>query len=101
MKNSWKDVKGLIDYSDDGILSKVVSKDGGSDITLFCMAKNTEISSHTTTKKAIVYVIEGDGVFNLEGEDILMQPGVLITMDRDAVHSLRAKEDTSFLLILD
>jgi quercetin dioxygenase-like cupin family protein len=64
------------------------------------MAIRTEISEHTAKKKAFVYVIEGKGIFNLEGEDIAMAPGVLIQMDQDAVHSLKAEENTSFLLTL-
>ncbi len=64
------------------------------------MAKETEISDHTSTKQGFVYVIEGNGIFTLEGKEIAMLPGVFIYMEENSVHSLKAKENTSFILAL-
>lgn len=99
-KMKSKDIKQLIEYSKDGVLSKVITKDNRLDITLFCMAMDTEISEHTSTKQGIVYVLEGKGIFNLEGKKIEMLPGIIILMKENAIHSLKAFENTSFLLIL-
>ena len=93
-------INSLIDYSEDGILSKVILKSDKQNVTLFCMAKGTEISEHTSTKPGFVYVIEGDGIFNLQGRDIAMSPGIFIYMESNAVHALKAHENTSFLLVL-
>ncbi len=90
----------LIEYSKKGILSKDIVKNDKLNITLFCMAKGTEISEHTSTKQGFVYVVEGDGKFSLEGKDITMSPGVFIYMNENAVHSLKADENTSFILVL-
>jgi len=90
----------LIEYSDGGILSKVVVKTDKANITLFCMSKKTDISEHTTTKQGFIYVIEGNGIFNLKGEDVKMLPGVFIKLEKNARHSLKAEENTSFLLSL-
>ena len=92
-------IKEMIDYSANGVLSKVVSKKG-LEVTLFCMAAGTSIGEHTSTKKGCVYVLEGKGVFNLAGEDIVMKEGVIIEMAENAKHSLKAEENTSFLLFL-
>jgi len=97
---SSKNIKELISYSEKGITSKVISKEGKMNVTLFCMAADTNMGKHTTTKQAIVYVIEGKGIFNLEGEDIEMVPGKIIFLEENALHSLSAKENTSFLLVL-
>ncbi len=93
-----KNIKEMIEYPREGILSKEISKDDKLDLGLFCMAKGTVMGDHTSTKDAFVQVVEGDGVFNLEGEDIEMKEGVVIMMKADAVHSLRAKENTAFIL---
>lgn len=90
----------LIKYPEKGILSREIVKNNKFDITLFCMAKGTEISEHTSTKQGFVYVIEGDGIFNLEGKDIIMSSGVFIYMDENAIHSLKVNENTSFILAL-
>jgi nitric oxide dioxygenase len=100
MTQRWKDLRKLIEYSKSGILSKEIVKTDRHNITLFCMAKGTEISEHTSTKEGSVYVIEGKGVFNLKGESILMSPGVFIFMQKSASHSIRAEENTSFILAL-
>ena len=49
-------------------------------------------------KQAFVQVIEGKGIFNLQGEDIEMKPEVFIFMKENAVHSLKAEENTAFIL---
>jgi len=78
----------------------VLTKDLSDAVTLFAMGKDSKIGDHTSTKKGFIYVIEGKGVFTLEGKDIEMKKGVYIEMDANAVHSLRASENTSFLLFL-
>lgn len=95
-----KNIKELIEYRTGGILSKEIVKNSKLNITLFCMAKGTEISPHTSTKEGIIYTIEGDGVFNLDGKDIKMSDGVIIHMKKDMIHSLKADKDLSFLLLL-
>jgi nitric oxide dioxygenase len=97
---STKNIIKLIEYPKEGILSKTIFKDSKVDITLFCMAPKTDMGEHTSSRQAIVQVIEGKGMFNLEGQDIVMEKGVIINMQKNALHSLRAEEKTSFLLIL-
>ena len=92
-------IKDSIEYSDGGVLSKVLFQEG-MNVTLFSMSKNTSISEHTSTKEGIVYVIEGKGNFVLEGKNVAMVPGVVIYMEKNAKHSLSADENTSFLLAL-
>jgi quercetin dioxygenase-like cupin family protein len=95
-----KNINNLIEYSEGGILSKELVRTEKSDITLFCMAKGTIISEHTSTKEGFVYVLEGNGIFNLKGEDITMESGIFIFINKNDVHSVRAKENTSFVLSL-
>lgn len=90
----------MIEYPNKGILSKQIIKSDKQDATLFCMAAGTEIDEHTSTKEGSVHVIEGKGVFNLRGKDIEMIPGEFIFMPENAVHSLKAEENTAFILNL-
>lgn len=100
MDKKFLNLRELIEYSDGGVLSKVIVKTNKANITLFCMSKKTDISEHTTTKQGFIYVIEGKGIFNLEGENIRMLPGVFIKLEKNAKHSLKAEDNTSFLLSL-
>jgi len=98
--NSWKDITELISYTKDGIISKELVREEHLNVTLFCMSKGSEMTEHTSTKEGTIQVIEGKGTFSLEGEDIVMKPGILIRMDKNAKHSLKAEEDTTFILSL-
>jgi len=93
-------IKKLIEYPKTGIISKDIFKSKSENISLFCMAAGSELSEHTSTKKAFVYVIEGEGIFNLGNKRIKMNPGILISMKNNEVHSLKAIKNTSFILIL-
>jgi len=100
IKMPVKNIKSMIEYPSEGVLSKSVVKNDEMDVSLFCMAAGTEIGNHTSTKQGYVHVVEGEGVFNLEGEDIEMKEGQFIFMKENAVHSLKAVENTAFVLCL-
>jgi quercetin dioxygenase-like cupin family protein len=100
MINISTQIKNLISYSEGSILSNVIAKPGQGDITLFCMFQGTEITEHTASKDAFVYVIEGKGSFTLNNKKIVMEPGVVITFSKDSKHSLMATENMCFLLFL-
>ena len=88
----------MIEYPKEGISSKELLKNNKIDLGLFCMAKGAEMSDHTSTRPAFVQVIEGKGIFTLGDEKIEMKPGVNIFMEADAVHGLKAEENTTFVL---
>ena len=100
MDKSWQNYKDLIEYPKSGVLSKVILKNEKFDVTLFCMAQGTDIGEHTSTRRGLVQAVDGDGVFILGPEEIRMTPGVIISMPENAIHSLRAKSNMSFLLFL-
>ena len=60
----------FIEYPKSGIFSKVLLKDNNIQYTLFCLAAGTEIDEHTSTRNAVITVVEGTGNLNLEGKDI-------------------------------
>ncbi len=98
--NNYKNIQEMIEYPSSGILSKEILKTKQFDSTLFIMAKGADLSEHTSTREGIVHILEGKGVFTLEGDDIEMNPEVFINMNRGAVHALKAEENTAFVLIL-
>lgn len=90
----------LIQYPEQGILSKVLFKDENCQYTLFCLAKGTEIEEHTSTRNALVSVIEGEGILTLNGEKIALKTGVLILIPANAPHTLEAQENLALMLTL-
>lgn len=87
-------------FSNGGIFSKVLAKSKTYHYTLMCLAKGSDIDTHTSTKNGCVQVLKGRGVFNLCGEEIVLEPGVFIYMPANSPHSLKADEDLAILLCL-
>ncbi len=90
----------IIQYPEKGILSRILFKDENCQYTLFSLAKGTEIEEHTSTRNALVSVIEGQGIFTLNGEKITLKTGVLILIPANAPHALEAQENLAFVLTL-
>jgi nitric oxide dioxygenase len=89
-----------IEYAETGVLSKVLLKLPYCHYTLFCLAAGTDISEHTSTRNAVVQVLEGQGILTLNGEEIDLTPGVFVFMPANAPHALKAAENLAFLLTL-
>jgi len=93
-------LKDKIEYAETGVLSKVLLKVDYCQYTLFCLAAQTDIAEHTSTRNAVVFVIEGQGTLTLEGQDIPLDTGVFVFMPANAPHALKAKTNLAFLLTL-
>lgn len=100
METEWENLKESVSYQKGSIMSRELRKGGKLNVTLFCMAKGTVLSEHTSSKEGFIYVLDGNGVFTLEGKEITMIPGVAIFMRKGAAHSLKAKGNTAFVLVL-
>ena len=96
-----KNILDLVEYSQGGIVSKEIYKTDKNNVTLMCMSAGSEMSEHTSTREGIIYVLEGEGVFTLTDKDISMKAGASILMQENAIHSLKAIKNTSFILILN
>lgn len=100
MLNDFKNIKELIEYPREGILSKEVTKTELVEVSLFCMAAGSALSPHTSSRQALVYVVDGQGVFKLQEKKIPMTKGVLIHMGAGALHELSAITNLTFMLTL-
>ncbi|HEY9736109.1 MAG TPA: cupin domain-containing protein [Trichocoleus sp.] len=89
-----------IEYAATGVLSKLLLKTAYCQYTLFCLAAGTDISEHTSTRNAVVQVLEGRGTLTLEGQAIALKPGLFIFMPANAPHALSAEDNLAFLLTL-
>ncbi|MBW4554578.1 MAG: cupin domain-containing protein [Trichormus sp. ATA11-4-KO1] len=88
-----------IEYPHTGVLSKVLIQDKACQYTLFCLAANSQISEHTSTRNATIHILEGRGLLTLSGKDIILESGVFVFMPANAPHALKAEENLAFLLL--
>ena len=99
-KGFSRDLNQLMEFPKEGIFSTVLAKSDNYNYTLMCLAKGTDMDTHTSTKNGVVQVLKGTGIFTLFDKKIEMKPGVFIFMPKDAPHSLKAEEDLAILLAL-
>jgi nitric oxide dioxygenase len=90
----------LIEYPTSGVFSKVLLKDNNSQYNLLCLAAGMKIDEHTSTRNAVITVVEGAGNLNLEGKDIALAPGVFVFLPANAPHAVQAQENLAFVLAL-
>ena len=98
MDNKYKNIFDEATFTDNGIVTKVLSETESTKYVLFCMKEDTELSEHTSTSEAVATVISGKGIFTLEGEEIQMVAGVFIPMEPNAKHAIKVEEDLIFVL---
>jgi quercetin dioxygenase-like cupin family protein len=99
-ETTFLQLKDHLVYPESGVLSKVIWKSEVCQYSLFCLAANTEISEHTSTRHATVQVVEGTGSLTLNGEQIPLTPGIFIFMEANAPHALTATSNLAFVLTL-
>ncbi|MGV0029424.1 cupin domain-containing protein [Phormidesmis priestleyi] len=87
----------LADYTKPGVTRKALVKDEHHSFSLVCLTAGTKIPEHTAPRNVSVTVIEGRGVFTLEGREITLQPGVFIYVPANTPHALSASESLAFL----
>ncbi|MGH2630713.1 MAG: cupin domain-containing protein [Actinomycetota bacterium] len=82
------------------VVSKVVHRDDGLDITVFGFDAGEGLSEHAAARPAIVQVLSGMLRFTIDDEVVTMVPGTWIHMSAGAPHALEALEPTVMLLTM-
>lgn len=104
MKNlislSPKQITEEIEYQKDSIISKVLSQGEKLNLTIFAVAEGQEFSPHTTTREAIVHILEGNGEFMLGDVWHKFRDGDFFYMPEKLLHAIKAKTNFKFLLYL-
>ena len=98
LQSSTIQLREAIEYPAAGVSSKILIKDNNCQYNLLCLAAGSDVSEHSSARNATVNVIEGKGIFTLEGKDIVLEPGVFIFMPAHALHALKAESNLAFIL---
>lgn len=87
-----------IEYRDGQIVSKTLVQNEKIGMTLFSFEKGEEISTHTAGGDALVFVLDGVGLFTVDGKEHIVKSGETLIMPKDVPHSVFAKERFKMLL---
>jgi quercetin dioxygenase-like cupin family protein len=83
-----------------GILSRTLQADARSKTIQFCFAPGQELSAHTATCPALIYVISGEAELQLGADVKQVQAGAMAYMEPRLEHAIRARTEVVLLLVM-
>ncbi|NOX32458.1 MAG: cupin domain-containing protein [Deltaproteobacteria bacterium] len=92
------DLVNLVDYEEGRVVSRTLSSKPHVNITLFAFDRDEEISAHTSPGDAMVQVLDGEALININGEKINATTGQVVVMPANVPHSVRACSQFKMLL---
>ena len=99
-KASVLDFNKLIEYSDNGIISKRVIQKSTGNVSLFSFDTDQKLSEHTAPFDALVQVIDGEGEVVINGRPFLLKAGESIIMPANIPHAVNAVKRFKMLLTM-
>jgi quercetin dioxygenase-like cupin family protein len=90
----------MVAYQPDSIVSRVVAKNAGGNITLFAFAAGQELSEHTAPFDALVQVLDGTAEIRVAGVAYTVASGEAILMPANEPHALKANQPFKMLLTM-
>lgn len=93
-------LQNLVSYQDGQIVSKTLVQNSNVSLTLFAFDKGEEISSHSSSGDALIYVIDGTGQITIGDETHMVTSGETIVMPAEIPHAVYAAEKFKMFLIV-
>ena len=90
----------LIAYQEGAIVSRVILKADGGNVTLFAFAAGQELSEHTTPFDALDHVLDGEAEIRISGQPFQLKSGEAILMPADKPHAVKAVNKFKMLLTM-
>jgi len=95
-----RSLAGLLEYSDNSIVSKTVLDKSSGTITIFSFDAGQRLSEHTSVYDAVIQVIEGVAIVKIADRANEVPAGSLIVMPANVPHSVDAPGRMKMMLIM-
>lgn len=82
------------------VVSKTLAQNDAVSVTLFAFDAGEEISTHESTGDAFVTVLEGTGIFTVDGVKHTVSAGQSLLMPAKKPHSVRGDEAFKWMLVV-
>jgi quercetin dioxygenase-like cupin family protein len=92
------DIVNLVDYEEGRVVSRTLSSKPHVNITLFAFDKDEEVSAHTSPGDAMIQVLDGEALVNIDGKKITATTGQVVVMPANVPHSVTACSQFKMLL---
>ena len=93
-------LKESVTYAGDSVVSKILRKNDGGNLTLFAFDRGQNLSEHTAPYDAVVEVIEGKAKILIDKEEHLLEAGDFMIMPAHIPHALEAVTRFKMLLVM-
>lgn len=90
----------LVGIAQGAIVSRVLAKSGGGNVTLFAFDQGQGLSEHTAPFDALVQVVDGCLELKIGGTDVRVNGGEIILMPANIPHALHAVEPSRMVLTM-
>lgn len=87
-----------IDYVQDTIVNDTITESGDSSVVLMALDSGTEISTHTSSTKDCIFILEGDIEFIVKTDKFNLSTGEMLIIEKDTPHSVTALSQVKLLL---
>lgn len=92
------DLADLVAYEEGRVVSRTFAQNSSLSITLFSFAEEEGVSTHTAPGDAMVQVLDGEALVNIDGKEMTVAAGQVVVMPADIPHSVFAKKRFKMLL---
>jgi len=90
----------LIEVASGAIVSRVLAKSAGGNVTLFAFDRGQGLSEHTAPFDALVQVVDGSLDLMIGGTEVSVSGGEIVRMPAGVPHALTASEPAKMLLTM-
>jgi len=90
----------LVTYQEGQVVSRTLAQGDGVSLTLFAFASGEGLSAHTTAADALVHVLDGAAVIEIDGKASMVSAGEAIVMPANTPHALSAEQAFKMLLVI-
>lgn len=93
-------MESLVEYGEGQVVSRTLSQGKTISITLFAFDEGEEISSHSSSGDAMVYLLDGQAEITIGEEKFNIEKGETIVMPAGIPHALQAVKRFKMLLVV-
>jgi small redox-active disulfide protein 2 len=90
----------LVSYEEGRVVSRTFSQNPSLSLTLFSFDQGEGVSTHTAPGDAMVQILDGEAVVNIDGKEMAVSKGQVVVMPADIPHSVTAVKRFKMLLTL-
>jgi quercetin dioxygenase-like cupin family protein len=99
-KGKALDVKTLIEYSANSIVSKTLIDTKAGTMTLFSFDAGQGLSEHAAPYDAVVQIVDGEAEITIGGDAVHAREGTMVVMPANVPHALQAAKRFKMLLTM-